>query len=163
MRLHAWSTLRRDIEFDPATGSATLIRLPAPRPDTSVPTGFADFERSLFGPRQVFALYRSGDALFFSAGARSWQLGQPRLRFVHSHPFPFFSRFRVLESDRVVFSILYSRVGRLLFALMDPTYDKLDEDSDFFLAFVAEYAQSPEWQANVRQRWASELHVSADG
>jgi len=36
---------------------------------------------------------------------------------------------------------------------LDPTYDKIDEDSDFFLAFVAENAQSPEWQANIRNRW----------
>jgi hypothetical protein len=159
MRLHAWSTSRRDIEFDPATGSSAVIRLPASRPDTSVPTGFAHIERNLFGPQQVFALFRSGDALYFCAGARRWQLGQPELRFVHSHLFPFFSRFRVLESDRVVFSIVYSHLGRSLVVVMDPTYNNLDEDNDFFLAFVAQHAQSPEWQANVRQRWVSEPAV----
>lgn len=155
MRLHAWGTTTRDIEFDPATGSAAVIKLPESRPDTTVPAGFAHFEQGLFRARQVFALFRSGDTLFFSAGARRWQLGQPGLRFVHSFPVPFLSRFRVFESDRVVFSIWYSHVGRLLFAVMDPTYDKLAEESDFFLAFVAEYAQSPEWQAQVRERWAS--------
>jgi hypothetical protein len=105
MRLHAWSTEWRDVEFDPGTGSAAVIKLPAPRPDVAVPTGVAHFERSLLGPRQVFALFRSGDALFFSAGARRWHLGRPGLSFVHS--------------------------------------------------FVAEYAQSSEWQASVRERWAS--------
>lgn len=159
MRLHAWSTVWRDIEFDPGTGSASVVKLRAPRPDTSVPTGFADFERSLLGPRQVFALFRSGDAVFFSAGARRWQVDRPGLRFVHSRPFPFLSRFRVLESGRVVFSILYCHVGRLVFEIIDPTYDRLDEEAAFFLLFVAEYAQSPEWQASVRERWASEPAV----
>ena len=122
---------------------------------SSIPTGFADFERSLFGSRQVSALFKTGNALFFSVGARRWELGQPGLRFSHGRPFPFVSYFRVLESDRVVFSILYSHVKRLLVELIDPTYDKLDEESDCFLAFVAEYAQSPEWQAQARERWAS--------
>ena len=159
MRLHAWNTVWRDVEFDPRSGVASTIKLPAPRSDASVPTGFAHFERSLFGPRQVFALFKLGDILFFSAGARRWQLDQAGLQFVHSHPFPFLSRFRVVETGQTVFSITYSHVGRLVFALIDPTYDKIDEDSDFFLAFVAEYAQSPEWQANARQRWVSEPAV----
>jgi hypothetical protein len=155
MRLHAWKTVWRDVEFDPRSGSASTIKLSSPRPDTSAPIGFAHYERSLFGPRQVFALFKVGDALFFSAGARRWQLDQAGLQFVHTHPFPFLSRFRVVESGQAAFSITYSHVGRLLFALLDPTYDKIDEDTDFFLAFVAEYAQSAEWQANARQRWVS--------
>ena len=154
MLLHAWRTVWRDVEFDPATGSTSVIKRQTARADTAVPSGFAHFERDLFrGRRQAFALFRSGDALFFCAGRHRWKLGQPGLRFAHDHPFPFLSRFRVFESDRVVFSSSYSHIGRLLFALLDPTYDKIDEDSDFFLAFVAENAQSPEWQANIRNRW----------
>src|SRR5262249_35428386 len=152
MRLHAWNTVWRDVEFDPQMGSASIIKLPAARPDTSVPTGFAHFEKARLGRRQVFALFMVGDALFFSAGTQRWQLDQPGLEFVHSHPFPFLSRFQVIDSGRTVFSITYSHLGRLLFALLDPTYDKIDEDSDFFLAFVAEHARSPEWQVNALQR-----------
>ena len=159
MRLHAWRTTWRDVEFDPGTGVADVIELPAPRPDTAVPTGYAHFENDFRGTRQVFALFKSGDGLFFSAGTRCWPLDRPGLRFVHSRPFPFFSRFRVLESDRVVFSILYSHVRRLFMEVMDPAYDKLDEETDFFLAFVAQHAQSPEWQASARERWASEPAV----
>src|SRR5262245_39214075 len=155
MRLHTWSSLRQDIEFDSASGSATVIKLPAPRPDHAVPRGFADFERQLFGTRQAFAVYRSGDAVFFNAGVRRWELGQPGLRFLHGNPFPFFSRFSVVVADRVVFTIQYPHLGRLLWAMIDPTYDGLDEEHDFFLAFVAKHAQSPEWLANVRKHWAS--------
>jgi hypothetical protein len=155
MRLDAWSTMKRDVEFDPVTGAATMVTLPSPRLNTSVPAGFADFERQVLGARQVFALVKSGNTLFFSAGARRWELGQPGLRFVHGRPFPFLSRFRVIESDRVVFSILYSHVGRVLLKPIDPTYDKRDHESDVFVSFVAEYATSPEWQVQARERWAS--------
>ncbi len=129
MRLHAWSTVWRDIEFDPRTGSASIVKLPAPWPNTSVPTGFAHFERGLLGPDRCSHSSRAATRVFFGAGARHWQVDQAGLRFVHSRPFPFLSRFRVLESGRVVFSILYSHVGRLLFEIVDPTYDKLDEES----------------------------------
>lgn len=122
MRLDAWRNLTHDIEFDPHTGTAAVITRPAPRPDTSVPIGFAGFEKPLFRQPIAFALFKSGDALYFAAGDRRWRLGQPGLRFVHSHPFPFFSRFRVFESDRVVFSIVYPHVRRLLAAFADPTY-----------------------------------------
>jgi hypothetical protein len=126
MRLRAWSHASREVEFDPETGSAEVVVLSRPRPDGGAVVGFAGFERSLLGRHQVFAPYRSGDALFFSAGPRRWQLGQPGLAFSHTHPVPLVSRFRVLESGRVV-----------------------GEPHDFFLAFVAENAASPSWQRHI--------------
>ena len=162
MRLHAWRTVRRDIEFDPETGSAQVIRLAAPRPEGSIPAGFAAFERSALGRQQVFALYRSGDELFFNAGRQRWRLGSPDLEFAHRHLLPFVSRFRVLESGRTTFSIVYLHIGRLFLALLDWTYDKIDEDQDFFLGFVAEYAQSADWQKHIGLRWSSATsHLSA--
>jgi hypothetical protein len=155
MRLQAWSSAWRDIDFDPATGSASAIRLPGARPDSAPLCGFAQFERRVFGAREVFALYRSGDALFFSAGARRWKLGDPGLRFTHGHRGPFMSNFRVVESEGVGYSLLYPHVGRTVYAIVDPTYDGIDRDSDFFLAFVAENAQKTEWQENIRERWSS--------
>lgn len=55
-----------------------------------------------------------------------------------------------------MFSFWYAHVGRLLWEIIDPTYNKLDEDHDFFLSFVAENATSATWQSNVRERWISE-------
>lgn len=153
MRLHQWSRAWRDVEFDSATGSARVIRLPTARPDTSPVSGFVAFERFLCGVPTAFALYRQADAVFFSAGCRAWRLGQSDLSFSHTRPFPLFSRFQVLEGSRVAFSFTYSHVGRLLWELLDPTYDKLDEDSDFFLSFVAEQAASPSWLQDVKEHW----------
>jgi hypothetical protein len=153
VRLHHWSQARRDVEFDAATGSAHVVRLPAPRPDTGPVSGFVAFERALWGRSVPFALYRSGDDLFFSAGRRAWNLGQSRLSFSHGRPIAFVSRFQVLESGRVVFSFWYSHVARLLLEALDPTYNDLDQEHDFFLAFVAQYAATASWQRNVRERW----------
>jgi hypothetical protein len=154
MRLRCWNRASQDIEFDPETGSAWAIKLAGPRDDSAALVGFAHFERPFLGEPQIFAVFRQDDSLFFSAGARKWRLDRPGLRFVHSQPFPFFSRFRVIEGERVTFSILYSHLGRLLLALADPTYDKIDEDTDFFLSFVAEYGSSPEWRADVLRQWS---------
>lgn len=154
MRLHQWSRAWRDVELDSATGATRIIRLPAPRPDTNPVSGFVSFEHSLGGRRVAFALYREADDLLFRAGSRSWKLGASDLSFSHKHPFPFVSRFQVLEAGRVTFSFTYSHIRRLLWALLDPTYDKLDDDSDFFLLFVADHAADPSWQHYVREHWA---------
>ena len=154
MRLHHWSRARKDVEFDPATGAATVIALAAPRSGSEAALGFAEFERALLGARQIFAVFRDGDSVVFSAGAKRWALDRPGLRLVHSRRFPFLSRFRVWEDERLAFSITYLHLGRLLVALLDPTYDKLDQDSDFFLEFVAEHAGSSEWRAHVLEQWA---------
>jgi len=154
MRLYCWNRAVRDIEFDPETGSARAIKLDRPRDGSTGPIGFAQFERPFLGTPQVFAVFRRGDAVVFSAGARSWQLDQPGLRLIHEQPFPFFSRFTVLEDGVETFSILYSHLGRVLLAVVDPTYDQIDEDSDFMLAFLAEHGVSPEWRAGVLQQWS---------
>ncbi len=153
MRLPEWSQACRDIEFEPATGSSRVIRLIAPRPDAGPVSGFAAFERPLWGRPVTFALYRAADDLRFSAGRRSWTLGPSGLSFSHEQPFACLSRFQVLESGRVTFSFTYSHVGRLMWAILDPTYNKLDQEADFFLAFVAEQAASPSWQQRVRELW----------
>lgn len=154
MRLHCWNRARWDIELDLETGSATRIRLDHPRDESVAPPGFAQLERPLLGLPQVFAVFREQDRIVFTAGKRRWHLDQPGLRFAHTRPAPFLSRFRVMEDGRVTFSILYSHVGRLLWSLVDPTYDRIDEETDFFLAFIAEYGTSPEWRANVLRQWS---------
>lgn len=155
MRLCHWNRAAWDVEFNPVSGAAVLVKRGTPAREGEPITGFAQFERRIAGARQVFALFRSGDSIVFSAGATHWRLGEPGRRFEHSRGLPFLSRFRVLEGDRVAFSIHYSHVRRLLVALIDPTYDKLEQDSDFFLEFVAEHAHSADWRAHVLERWVS--------
>lgn len=158
MRLRDWRSDRRDIEFDPAAGRTHSLVLPAPRSDTSPLQGFAAFERSLWAARVAFALYRAGSQLFFNAGARRWDLTESGLSFSHRR-FGLVSRFRVLESGRVVFTFWYAHIGRLLWEIVDPTYDGLDEEQDYFLLFVAEYATTAGWQKSARERWLSEPEI----
>ena len=90
-----------------------------------------------------FALYRSNNSVVFQTGAQQWIAADSSVEFWHTRRLPFISRFDVYVEGRRVFSIRYSRVARLLWALIDITYDKIDQNSDFFLEFVAENANSP--------------------
>lgn len=54
-----------------------------------------------------------------------------------------------------MFSFTYPHLGRLLLALVDPTSDGIDEDTDFFLKFVAENACSPDWRDAVKHQWVA--------
>lgn len=155
MRLHCWNRAWRDIELDLETGAASVIKLERPRDGSGAPVGFAQFERAVLGGAQIFAVFRQDDSVVFSAGRRRWHLDQPGLRLVHRGPFPFCSRFSVLEDGRETYSILYTHVRRTLWAIADPTYDKIDEETDFFLAFIAEYGGSPEWRGNALRQWSS--------
>ena len=81
------------------------------------------------------------------------------VEFWHTRRLPFISRFDVYVEGRRVFEIRYSRVARLLWALIDITYDKIDQNSDFFLEFVAENANSPGWRNHVLEQWRSSQAV----
>lgn len=155
MRLRSWSRAARDVEFDPRTGKGRVVALPGARDEGDELSGFAARERPLLGLGEWFAVYRGGDELFFHAGSRRWELQRPEIRLLHERRNPLRSRFLVLEGGREVYAIDYSHVIRSLFALIDPTYDKLDEDSDFFLEFMAAHARDPAWQENALARWTS--------
>lgn len=154
MRLHAWRTVWRDIEFDPDTGASQIVKLPEPR-DSALPVcGFADVAHSIFGRRVTFALYLQESELFFNADARKWHLSDPHLSFSYRiWAARFVSTFSVFESGERTFSFSYPHLIRLVFARLDPTYDPIDFEHDFFLAFVAENAASSSWQGHIRERW----------
>jgi hypothetical protein len=107
----------------------------------------------VFGRRVPFAAYRSGEATFMSAGRQRWQLGSPTLTFQHQSVLPFISCFQVRENGQLVLSFTYTHIVRSLWPFLDPTYDGIDEDTDFFLAFLARNAGSAEWYTGVRDIW----------
>lgn len=160
MRLNHWSRAKLDVDFDPATGTAGVIRLSEARPDNSQLTGFAACERRLVGSQTWFAIFRDGEGLVFSAGPQHWRLGAVGVEFKHRRLLPFVSQFQVYEDGRSVYSITYTHFRRLLFAIMDPTYDKIDQESDYFLEFVAENANDDAWQENVKGIWSSDQRAT---
>ena len=147
MILHSWSRVDRDVRFDPVTGRSESIPVPGRRELEPPIAGFAASERSTSGPLVTFAVYRSGPGIFLSAGARRWLLGAPELRLEHTRRVPFVSRFRVSEGGRPTFVYSYFHFRRLMLALLDPTYDGIDQDHDFFLEFLAREALTPAWLA----------------
>jgi hypothetical protein len=155
VRLSSWRRADRDIEFDPNTGRGDVIHLHSPRPDDAPISGFAESERGIGGTRRFFAVYRERDDIFFNAGPQRWRLGTLGLRFEHDRRNPFVSGFLVTHSGELAFAFSYTHLGRLLLALADPTHDRMDQEADFFLGFIAAHASSPEWLQNVRERWTS--------
>jgi hypothetical protein len=133
-----------------------MVRLAEPRTDADPVYGFAASERSIYGRRHWFALYRSNDAIIFQTGTSKWAVADTRVEFRHTRPHPFASEFEVRVDGQLAFSIRYPHLSRLLFALIDPTYDKIDQESDYLLEFVSENANSRAWRDNVLGQWRSE-------
>lgn len=152
LRLAAWKSVWYDWIVDSDTGVATRVRLQAPRQPTSPILGFADTEHSLDGHQHTFAIYFERDSLYFSVGSRRWLLSETDIRFSHRAR-PFVSTFQVHEGHSIAFAITYAHLRRTELAVIDPTYDGIDFDHDYFLGFIAGYAASHEWQANVRKLW----------
>lgn len=93
MNLRAWRSPLRAVDFEPETGRARFFKSGRTELATALP-GFAGVEKPLLGKPGAFAVYRTADGLFFSAGARRWALRDPDLSFRHSHPFPLCRGFR---------------------------------------------------------------------
>ena len=155
MRLHHWTHPRKEIEFNLNDGTARVFELSEDRPENSICPGYSASERRAFGGREHFAVYKLNSDIVFNAGRKSWNLSDDAVEVEHTRPYPFFSRFSVKVSGKTEYSINYCHLGRLLYMCLDPTYDKLEQDADFFLEFVAENGNSKEWLSHVASQWRS--------
>ena len=153
MRLRHWTYAVRDVELDPVSGRGRTVPLAAPVVSDVPIAGFAASERTVWGRRTWFAVYRVGDAVVLQVGARRFALGDPSLELEHRRLSPAFSRFTVREGGAVVFQLRYWHPGRLVMALIDPTYDGIDQETDFFLEFLAERADDTAWRERVLTQW----------
>jgi len=153
MRLHHWTHPQKEIEYNLKSGVSKEINLNEPHKEGEPCPGFSAKEKRLFGPYVSFAIFKDENGIMFYAGSKGWPLSDQEIKFSHSRPFPFLSRFCVHDSEKIAFSIIYSHLGRLLYTLIDPTYDKLEQDADFFLEFIAENANSKDWLSNVNNIW----------
>ena len=98
--------------------------------------------------RVLFALYRAGGQIVFSAGALSWSLASTAVRFEFS-PDRDSSSFKVFYDDAQQYACTYHHWIRSLYARHDPTYDGIDFDTDHFLSHVAQLRlpvpDRPDW------------------
>ena len=153
MRLNHWTHNLKKVEFDTLTGKAKTILLKSSKSTDSICLGFSHCEKKLFGSKVNFATYIEDTKIIFNAGKKSWDTGADGIQFKHSTPYPFISKFQVIENGNCTFSILYSHLGRALLSLIDVTYDQLDKDADFYLEYMAEVLLDSEWRATVKDRW----------
>jgi hypothetical protein len=153
MRLHHWTHPQKEIEYDLSSGKSQIVYLDKPRDEKAICPGFSARERGLFGRKENFAILNDGEGIVFCARKKIWNLTDPNVKVKHSRFFLFLSSFCVSVSGKNEYSIIYSHIGRMLIMLIDPTYDKIDQDGDFFLEFVAENSNSKEWLQNARDLW----------
>lgn len=155
MRLRHWTHPCKDIEYDPFSGTSQTIQLETPRDNHAVCFGYAASEKRFWGRKEHFAIFKNSQGIVFYAGKRCWQLNNPAISMTHSRPFPFLSRFVIEVSGQKDYTLTYSHIGRLLYTFIDPTYDKIDQDDDFFLEFIAENALSKSWQQQASDVWST--------
>jgi len=155
MLLNDWTHERKQIEFNPETGRAKTIPMSNGKNTDEPCVGFAHCEKRIFGSKVNFAIYRENDNIKFSACNKNWNTGSSGIEFKHLQPFPFISKFQIIEDGVCTFSIVYSHLGRALYSIIDVTYDQIDRDADFYLEFVAENILNKEWRAMVLEKWDS--------
>jgi hypothetical protein len=150
MRLNHWAHSQKEIEFDTCEGVGQILGLDKPRDHKSRCSGFSAKEKHILGQQEYFAIVQTQVNTLFYAGKQCWILGNTNLELQHKRIFPFLCTFQVIESGVVKYSIIYSRLLRSLGMFIDPTYDKIDQDSDFFLEFVAETCNTQEWLEHAK-------------
>lgn len=125
-------------EFDPRQGRYSR-RLRAQK-DSAV-CGFGSVELTTEHGPMLFALYRSGGTIVFQAGPQSWRLNTSSLRFEHRlRADKRSSEFSVFQDDRLAFACSYRHAFRSIMARLDPTYDNIDFEHDYFLGHVGSLA-----------------------
>ena len=155
MLLNHWTHECKQIEFNSETGRAKSVNLSNAKNTDKPCLGFAHSQKRVFGCRINFAIYREKNNIIFSAGNKKWNTSGSEIEFKHSQPFPFISKFQVIENGICTFSILYSHLVRALYSIIDVTYDQIDRDADFYLEFVSENILNKEWRAMVIEKWDS--------
>ena len=137
--LRVWDRFAAVVEFDVDSGRVISGRRTLGDPKTAPTSGFTKTERGRRGRAFDFAVYRDFDDVYFQAGNKRWRVGDPNVRFSHARLSPISSRFRVEVGGAVDFDFAYAHPLRSLVEMLDPTYDYLDLESDFFLIYVADH------------------------
>lgn len=154
MRLQEWWSNWIVYEFDPRT-SRFGRRLRGKRHQGRSVSGCASVERIIGHGRTLFAVYGSGDQLFFHAGGRTWDLARRDVAFHFQTEYGrAISHFRVVERGGASFVYTYRHRFRSITRWFDPAIDDLDDLHDHFLKYVADGALDPEWQTRMKTIWA---------
>ena len=157
MLLGNWRMGWLAFEFDPREGRYSR-RFRAQK-DSPV-CGFGAVERTIERGPMFFALYRSDRKVMFQVGPQSWALNAAGLRFEHRlRADRKSSEFSVFEDDRLAFACSYHHAVRSTMAKLDPTYDNIDFEQDYFLGHVGNLvpplSDRDVWQDAVQQAVAA--------
>jgi len=136
------------MELDPASGAVK----PPPPGSIRDEWGFVWKQRG-----QWFAIRSDDESLLFQHGPATWRL-RPQNEF-DAGP-GLFRRFTIRREGHVVFSLRYRRrLGGALLAIVDPTYDAMDEEADDFFVYVANMWR--EWKDQPMSAFAARANFAA--
>jgi len=161
MLLGNWRIGWLAFEFDPREGRySRRFRVQK----DSAACGFGSIERTIEHGRMFFALYRSRRRVIFQAGSQSWVLNTSRVRFEHRlRADKRSSEFSVLHDGRLAFACSYRHTLRSTMARLDPTYDSIDFEHDYFLGHVGNLAPPVPDRGVWQDAEAVQEGVAADG
>ena len=124
MRLrHYWAS-GGVVEFDPRSGKVNKYHVAATQP--------VDFGAVWRQRGRWFVLWRDGSSFVFQCRQTRWKLG-PDVTFQVRGKFR--RTFEIVRKGNVEYQFSYWFRGALM-AVLDPTYDRLDEEADDFFLYV---------------------------
>lgn len=125
-------------------------------PDRGTVTAGGDVDGSLDGfyrwfgipgRRTLWALYRDGDGIRLRIGGSCWDTLDGRVRVELDWPRFGVARFRIRVDGRIDHESRRSYPFRSLIARIDPTYDAIEYETDFFEAFIEVACVQRDWLA----------------
>jgi hypothetical protein len=100
----------------------------------------------------VLAVYAENDQIFFKANSQEWDFNKPgtvmkyrRILFVET--------VKVIIQKQVVFSKWYSGFRLFKETIKDPTFDKIDEESMYFLQWCNHILNDPKRRTSICKVW----------
>lgn len=154
LTLIAHGNARIEFELNPCDGRYHRRFIRKPLWESGKPFhGYASVEPVWFVFRRFYAVYANGRRLWFQAGRKSWDVtdGVEGIRFWVGLG-GMVSGLSVKFNNGEQHTAYLFHPGRALSALVDPTYDQLDAESDHFFMFLREGLPKEQWRSSIIER-----------
>jgi len=143
--LQDWDS--RDKIFEVSTGSSEFAsKRKVPRERLKI-SGYAVKHRNDF-----LAVYADNDRVFFKVNSNEWDFSSFDTELQYSRVL-FLEFVKIRVQGKTVFSKWYNVFGILRAAVKDPTFDKIDEDSSYFLQWCYRILNNSERRKTIAREW----------
>jgi len=144
LNLCGWRRYNRKFELDTKSNNFKIIKQDQ---DEYQFDGFASLEPILGGLKRLYAVYGYDQKVWFRADNDIWDITNRNIdcsvSFAYLNTVSYFSIF--IDGEKMHAATLFHPV-RAGMALIDPTYDYLELESDHFFVFLAGQLPKNSWQ-----------------